>query len=378
MALFDTPTVDARDAEVIDAIHDLQHRLRYHVAQPRRWSGLLRRVNLARAIRGSNTIEGFTVTEDDAFAALDDVEPAEASGTAWAAVRGYRTAMTYVLQLAEEPTLALSVDLIRSLHFMMQSYDLTCWPGRWRPGPVYVFDSDAAETVYEPPEASAVPVLMVELVDRINAATEDPQVVRAAMAHLNLVMIHPFKDGNGRMARCLQTLLLAREGATAPEFCSIEEQLGRSERDYYRVLADVGAGTWSPGRDAHPWLRFCLTAHYRQVLRVVRASRRAERLWIIAEREIDGRGLPDRCTDGLFHALGLSRLRNATYRQIHPDLSNNLASRDLAEMVRAGLLDSYGEKRGRYYTISARLRQEAMTVLRDVRAEHPLDADPYR
>jgi len=41
------------------------------------------------------------------------------------------------------------------------------------------------------------------------------------MAHLNLVMIHPFSDGNGRMARCLQTLVLGREGILEPEFSSL-------------------------------------------------------------------------------------------------------------------------------------------------------------
>ncbi len=43
---------------------------------------------------------------------------------------------------------------------------------------------------------------------------------------LNLVLIHPFRDGNGRMARCLQTLVLAREGMVSPIFASIEEYLG--------------------------------------------------------------------------------------------------------------------------------------------------------
>ncbi len=43
-----------------------------------------------------------------------------------------------------------------------------------------------------------------------------PAMIRAAMAHLNLVMVHPFKDGNGRMARALQTLVLARERILAP------------------------------------------------------------------------------------------------------------------------------------------------------------------
>ena len=52
------------------------------------------------------------------------------------------------------------------------------------------------------------------------------------MAHLNLAMIHPFSDGNGRLARCLQTLLLAREQIVSPVFSSIEEYLGQNTQAY--------------------------------------------------------------------------------------------------------------------------------------------------
>ena len=79
-------------------------------------------------------------------------------------------------------------------------------------------------------------------------------MVRGAMAHLNLAMIHPFRDGNGRMARCLQTLMLARERILSPEWMSIEEFLGANTQAYYDVLSDVRRGTWNPDGDARPWV----------------------------------------------------------------------------------------------------------------------------
>lgn len=66
------------------------------------------------------------------------------------------------------------------------------------------------------------------------------------------------------MARVLQSLVLTRQGTLGPAFRSIEEYLGRKTPAYYDVLAEVGAGSWNPGNDARPWVRFCLTAHYRQ------------------------------------------------------------------------------------------------------------------
>jgi Fic family protein len=258
---------------------------------------------------------------------------------------------------------------------MMQSYDLSKRPGRYRKGDVYVVDEEHDEVVYEGPDADSVPRLMDEYVASLRAGDATP-LVRAAMAHLNLVMIHPFKDGNGRMARCVQALVLAREGVLVPEFCSIEEYLGRNEAAYYDVLHEVGRGSWQPANDARPWVRFCLVAHYRQALTVLRRSKEAERLWLVAEREVAAHGLPERMVDPLFFALSGRRLRNATYRQVQ-DVSPNLASRDLTELVRAGLLDATGEKRGRYYEPVERLKRASVGIRREVRKDHPVDADPY-
>jgi Fic family protein len=376
--LFSVPVLDVVDDAVLALIDDQHRRLRPLVAAPQRWSGLLRRVAMARAVRGSNTIEGFTVTVDDAFAVLDDQEPHDATELAWHAVRGYRDAMTYVLQLAKERRLDVTAHTLRALHFMMQQYDLSKWPGRWRPDDVYVYDEDNRLTVYVGPDAGEVPGLVDELVAELAAEDSVPVLVRAAMAHLNLVMIHPFKDGNGRMARCLQTLVMACDGMfAAPEFVSIEEYLGRNEQDYYRVLAQVGGGVWSPGRDAKLWIKFCLTAHYRQALRIEQRAELASRLWIRAEKEIAAAGLPERCVQPLTYCMTGRLLRNSTYRQLTDELSQNTASRDLTELVRAGLLESRGEKRGRHYVPSARIRAVADDVGVIVGSRLSADVDPY-
>src|SRR5205807_2158266 len=105
------------------------------------------------------------------------------------------------------------------------------------------------------PEPAEVPALIEELVADLSADHDEPPMVRGAMAHLNLIMIHPFRDGNGRMSRCLQTLVLARDQILAPEWSSIEEYLGVNTQTYYAVLADVGTRQWDPTQDARPWIR---------------------------------------------------------------------------------------------------------------------------
>lgn len=371
--LFKSPELTEHELVVVEQIEDLKQRLRHVVTQsPKRWEGLLRRNTLARNIRGSNSIEGYNVSLDDAVAAVAGEEPLEATSQNWSAVMAYRRAMTYVLQLADDPHFSYSADLIRGLHFMMIEYDLPKWPGKWRLGPIYVHDQVKGEVVYEGPDYAIVPNLIDELIATLNDEDEQvPAVVRGAMGHLNLVMIHPFKDGNGRMARCLQTLILARGGTLAPPFSSIEEWLGKYTQEYYDVLATVGQGSWHPRNDARPWVRFCLKAHFQQATRLLQRSREIEQLWGAAEVEVLKAGLPERATMAVVEAALGARVRNATYRTA-TDISDQLASRDLKALVDAGLLVAHGERRGRYYKASDRVAE-----IRRRTKEPRVDVDPF-
>lgn len=369
--LYKQPPLDHAELAVIDRIEALKRTLGYATVGTKRWTGLLSRMLFARAIQGSNSIEGYNVTAEDALAAAVGEEPMDATREAWAAVTGYRSAMTYVLQLADDPHFQYSADLLRGLHFMMLNYDLAKHPGQWRPGPIYVRNEERGEVVYEGPDASLSPQLVLALTEALNTDTAAPGLVVAAMAHLNLVMIHPFSDGNGRMARCLQTLVLARQGVLRPEFCSIEEYLGRNTRDYYSVLAQVGQGQWRPDGDARPWVRFCLTAHYRQAMTVLRRSRDMERLWNALEVEVFRRRLPDRSILALSDAAMGLRVRNSTYRAA-AEVSEQVASRDLKMLVDEDLLAPVGERRGRVYVAAARLAE-----IRGKTREPRTDEDPF-
>ncbi len=360
--LYQVPQLPPEYLRVVERVDEMRLRLRFLLQQQSsRWTGLLRRSEFARAIQGSNSIEGFHVTVDDAVAAVEGEQPLIDERTeAWLAVRGYREAMTYILQLSDDAHFAHQQAMLRSLHYMMLSYDLGKHPGRWRPGVIYVRRETTGVIVYEGPDAALVPTLMDELVASLNQSGSLPIVVRAAMAHLNLVMIHPFSDGNGRMARALQTLVLAREGILSPVFSSIEEYLGRNTQDYYSVLAEIGQGSWHPERDPLPWIRFCLTAHYRQAETLLRRSQEAGRLWTEAESEIKKRGLQERMILALHDAAFGFRVRNTTYRKA-AEVSDAVASRDLGQLAAAGLLTALGEKRGRYYVAGEwlnRLRAE--------------------
>jgi len=352
--IFKAPPLLASELEVLEKIKAMRQSLKYSISALGRWFGALRRATLARNIRHSNSIEGINITRDDALAAVDNDEPLSAEKTTWQATIGYRNAMTYALQLADDPHFSYSEGLIRSLHFMMIQHDLAKKPGRYRPGVIYVRDERKQENIYEGPDAELVPKLVQELVQSLNEVSEMPVMIRAAMGHLNLVMIHPFSDGNGRMARCLQTLILGREQIIEPPFCSIEEYLGRYTQEYYDVLAEVGKGAFHPENDCRPWIRFNLVAHFRQASWLLQRSRISQRVWTEIEQLIRMKGVPERSITALFDAAFGYRIKRTHYIN-STGVSEQVASRDLKILVDLGLLVAEGETRGRIYDASPAL-----------------------
>src|SRR6266480_3568216 len=373
--LFNSPTLRMEEETVIKAISRMHKELRYSLSTPVVWEGVLRRNAFARNIRGSNSIEGYLVSKDDAIAAAEGAEqPLTAKHESWRAVVGYQRALTYVCQLAKDPDFAFSEDYLRSFHFMMLQHDLLKRPGNYRPGMIYVRDEVKGENVYEAPPSSDVPKFMAELMAYLNSDKDSNHLpVKGAMAHLNLVMIHPYSDGNGRMARCLQTLVLSAEGIVDPVFSSIEEYLGRNSLEYYRVLADVGQGKWNPKNDTRPWIRFNLTAHYRQAGTALRRMRIIAKLWDELEREVAKHGLPERAIFALSDAaMGLT-VRSSSYRE-HTESSKVTASHDMNAMIGSGLLKAIGKARGRIYIGTDYLKSKLIEI---AQKEPKLTTDPF-
>jgi Fic family protein len=372
--LFRSIKLDSDELKVIEAVSNTYKSIKYSLQTPARWPGVLRRNTFARAIRGSNSIEGYVVTAEDAMAAVEGDESMDAEHETWHAVVGYRNAMTYVLQLAKDPNFSFNEGFLRSFHYMMLQHDLSKHPGSWRPGPVYVRDEQRGQNVYEGPPAEKVPQLISELISYLKGSVDDDHMlVKAAMAHLNLVMIHPFSDGNGRMARCLQTLVLAGRGVGDPTFSSIEEYLGRNTQDYYDVLASLGRGSWNPQNDTRPWIRFNLTAHYRQALTLMRRTRFFSKLWDELEREIIEKGLPERSIYAILDAAMGLHVRSAHYRR-NAEVSAVVASRDLRNMVESGFLIATGERRGRTYEATDHI----VAIAQRIRSEEPHKVpDPF-
>lgn len=371
-SLFTSPDPDLEDQHVISEIHDTRASLADYLRAPKRWNGLLRRTSTARAIQGSNTIEGYTVSDEDAVAAVDDEPPLRADQATWLEILAYRRVLTYVLNVATEPGFVIDAAVLRSMHFMLLDHDLSKTPGRYRTKEIFVRDDKRGINVYAGPDGDLVPELMRLLSKSLSTPTADDPLVRGAMAHLNLVMIHPFRDGNGRMARALQTMVLAQDQVVEPTFSSIEEWLGNNTQDYYDVLAATGHGAWNPDNDATLWVKFNLRAHHMQAQTMRRRFDEAEIQWRKIDELVAAHRLNDRIGAALFDALIGLRVTRPSYVKL-TELDERTATRDLVNAADIGLLEARGERRGRHYVAGEPLRQ----IQAELRAERKPLTDPY-
>jgi len=375
--LFPTPTLSAADERVLDEIDAMRRSLQHLVQdQPRAWVEGLRKYLTADAVAASNSIEGFRVSTVDVQDLMEGERDVEVSPENREETLAYQRMMTYLQSLHDVEDFAFGKGLLNALHWMLQGHRHTARrpAGQWRRGPVYVTDArDPSVAAYTAPDAAAVPALTGELVDWLNADDGSRPLVRAAMAHLHLVSIHPWADGNGRMSRSLQTLLIAREGVLAPEFSSIEAWLGRPGNiwEYYRELGLRGPD-FRPDQDVSTWIRFNLTAYHQQAQTVRGRWDRSARVWEALTAFAASGGLDERVVAALHDVAMAGRVRRSRYEQAE-GLSVQQAQRDLRDLVAVGVLQPVGRTRARFYVAGPAFPEPVLDI-----AGTPMTlVDPY-
>lgn len=131
--------------------------------------------------------------------------------------------------------------------------------GAWRDGkagPMQVISGPiGGEKVhYEAPAADRMAGEMRAFLDWFNRETGDDPVIKAALAHLRFVTIHPFEDGNGRIARAIADMALARSDRSSQRFYSMSSQIRLERKDYYDALEATQKGD----TDITPWVAWFL------------------------------------------------------------------------------------------------------------------------
>lgn len=345
-----TPDLSAR----LDELDELRRTLGQQSHRPARWMGTLRRLLQASVVEGSTAIEGFHVSTEETLGLLAGEQQAKPGEEDRLAVACYGRAMDHVAAMAGDPTFGWVERVILDLHFDACWFQPEASPGLWRTGPVGITGGDG-RLVYQGPDAQGVSGLMAETVQWLQGGDLDLHVVvRAAMAHLHVISIHPFRDGNGRVSRIVQSLVLAREGLLSTEFGSIEEYLGENTPAYYAALQEAHGESYEPDRDVSGWVAFCIDAHLAQARRRLTQIETAGARWVSLEELVARRGWPERIVIALEQSL-VGGTTRTLYRG-EAEVSLATASADFRRLLDAGLAVQRGQGRTTRYYASEELR----------------------
>lgn len=361
--IYGMPKAQGALTQRLAELAELHDRLGRGIAGTARWMGTLRREVRASSIESSTSIEGFSVTPEEALQLTSDREATDRGNPSRQAVACYARAMDHVGSMALDPGFRWTDRVILDLHFDACHFQRDKSPGLWRTGPIGVTAADGS-LEFRGPDANAVPGLMGEVVGWLDAADLEADVfVRAAMAHLHVTSVHPFRDGNGRVARIVQSLVLARGGVRSPEFFSIEDYLGAHAQDYYAALRATQGGSYQPDRDATGWVEFCLGAHIVQARQRLAQIEQAAARWERLESLVEERNWPERLIIALEQGLigGTDRRRYAEEAEV----SAPTASADFRRLLDAGLVEQRGRGRSTSYVASQVLRKKVGSAPRD-------------
>lgn len=280
----------------------------------------LRRENRVRTVRSTTGIEGNRLSEEQVTAVLDGKR-----------VMGPRSQVLEVQNAIAAYDRApgwkpwSQKDLLAAHAVLMEG--LAPDAGRWRAGGVGVMQG--SRVAHVAPPAKQVPRLMAGLLEW-GAKADVPTLIKAIVTHYEIQFVHPFSDGNGRLGRLWQHVILL---GVSPVFdwVPVESIIQARQREYYAAL-----GASDRAGDCTPFLEFSLPALRDALAGLVETVR--------PERETVETRL-----DAARRALGSGWFTRADYRKLHRRLSTATASRDLKEGVDQGLLRRQGDRRNARY-----------------------------
>ncbi len=362
----------------IDRFEQTAKRLDVVSTLPRTWSGRVRRDLQAQAIGASVALEGVPVTADEVRRILAGDKPPGVSDEDTALVNGYREAMQFVLSRADDQAFTWTAEVFRSIHASVMARSWAERAGLYRDRQVWLTNSATGEQVYLPPAIEEVPALVDDLATWLESdGNQAPALVQAALAHVWLAAIHPFRDGNGRTARIVASLVMYRRGHRLPQFTSLEEWWGAHPVDYYAAFDCLGSG-WSPSVDVTPFVAAHVSAQRRQVDALSLKNATEKLLWVALEDIVVYElGMDARAANALWDAFFGRVVTNRYYRGV-ADLRQVTASHDLKLLQASGLLAAQGGGRSRDYVGTLKLMRrlvELFDLPLDVGGDGPADAE---
>lgn len=295
---------------------------------------------IIQSVESSNRIEGVTIPADRLRpVVLGKVKPRDRSEEE---LSGYRQALDWIFSRKRQVSVIPAV--IQRLHALAQG-GFSGDAGEWKTRDneiIEILPNGERKIRFVPTSAKETPKTMDALCRNYREAYDDqrvPPLLIVATFAFDLLCIHPFRDGNGRVSRLATTLLLQAHGFQIARYVSLERLVEQSKEDYYGVLAECSQG-WHEGKnDLNPWWNYFLS-----VLRLAYKE---------FERQVESTEARPAKSD-LVRQTVLAQVEQFTLGDLAaelPSASTQLIKKILTELKKQGKIRLVGRGRGARWAI---------------------------
>lgn len=220
--------------------------------------------------------------------------------------------------------------------------------GVYRKSQVVVKNTRTGEISFRPPQAPIVPLNIRDLVAFINSSSNQDihPVLKSGIVHYEFVRIHPFVDGNGRVARALSALILFAEGYDIRKFFSLEEYFDSDSQKYYEALQSVA----KRDNDLTFWLEYFGLG---LAIELAKIKDKVERISVDGKLKEKLGGKPvllsDRQLAIIEYIQKAGYLQNKAFESLFPMVSEDTILNELKGLLKVGIIRKQGVTKAAKY-----------------------------
>lgn len=265
-------------------------------------------------------------------------------------VINYRKVLSFIDEESKKNIERITEEIIFKVHRIV--VDRILGPeqsGTYRVKTVVIKDSKTGEVTFRPPQAIEVPFLMREFLYWLNrqGALDIHPVLKAGISHHEIVRIHPFIDGNGRVSRAIATLLMFLGKYDIRQFFSLEEFYDKDPETYYKNLQRASQGNLTA------WLEYFTYGVATEFEKIKNKILKLSKDTYLKEK-LGGKQifLTERQVKLIEYIQSTGYLQNQSFKDIFPNVSEDTVLRDLQSLMKSGIVKKIGKTKAARYVMA--------------------------
>ena len=314
------------------------------------WEKKFREEAIVRTVHHGTHIEGNELNRTEAEKVIKG-ESVVGRARDIQEVINYRGVLSYIEELGKKSDLKISKEILKKIHQLTTQKILDGGKsGNFRNTGVVVKNSLTGEITFRPPPAVEVEYQIDDFLMWFNKLFKDEvhPVLKAGVVHYELVRIHPYVDGNGRVARSMATLSLFMDNYDIKKFFSLEEYYDRDAERYYEALKSAEGGNLTD------WLEYFSVGLAIELNRIKEKIQRLSTDLHFKEK-LGGKQvfLTERQIAIIEYIQRAGFLQNSAFSDLFPKISEDTILRDIQDLIKKGIIRKEGKTKAARYILRA-------------------------